>query len=52
MHDTTIPIRDFEALVEQLCRASSDELSAARSRLERLRREGPMALEAQDELAG
>ncbi len=41
MHDTSIPVTDFQAIVEQLCRSATDDFQAARQRLERLRREGP-----------
>ena len=44
MHTTTaapLPIPEFQQIVEQLCRSATDEFTAARVRLERLRREGP-----------
>lgn len=44
MHTTAaapLPIPEFQQIVEQLCRSATDEFTAARVRLERLRREGP-----------
>jgi hypothetical protein len=50
MHDSaSIPVTDFQAIVEQLCRSASDEFQAARLRLERLRREGPTGHDSGDE---
>ena len=44
----TIPVTDFQNIVEQLCRSATDDFVAARLRLERLRRDGP-ATDAGDE---
>jgi hypothetical protein len=49
MHDTSIPVTDFQAIVEQLCRSASDDFQAARQRLERLRREGPSSQDLGEE---
>ena len=50
MHDSaSIPVTDFQAIVEQLCRSATDEFQAARLRLERLRREGPSSQDLGEE---
>ncbi len=47
MHTTTapLPIPEFQQIVEQLCRSATDEYTAARLRLDRLRRDGPETTE-------
>jgi len=37
----TLPLTDFQAIIEGLCQSATADFSAARQRLERLRREGP-----------
>jgi hypothetical protein len=39
--DRSLPVTDFKAIIEALCVHAAADFMAARSRLERLRRDGP-----------
>ena len=42
MHDQrTLPLSDFQAIIDILCQSAIADFSATRQRLERLRRDGP-----------
>jgi len=36
----SLPVPDFRSIVEKLCQSAADDFVAARTRLERLRRDG------------
>lgn len=37
----TLPLSDFQAIIDTLCQSAIADFSATRQRLERLRRDGP-----------